>query len=96
LLHFKTFTQKQFKNKNTNNTDEIHITWNGQSDLTPQTSDIVLQIWDDNGKAWETLDTESLADANTDFDLVGDITENLSNYYADANWVTCRVYQLKA
>jgi hypothetical protein len=85
----------QFKDKNTNNTDEIHIVWNGQSDLAPLQSAVVLEIYNHNTDVWDNLDSDNATLANTDFDLNGDITENLSNYYNDGYWVCCRAYQLK-
>jgi len=85
----------QFKNKNTNNTDEIHFVWNGQSDLAPSKSAVVLEIFNHNTDVWDNIDSDNATLVNTDFDLVGDITENLSNYYNDGYWTCCRVYQLK-
>jgi len=85
----------QFKDKGTNNTSEIHVRWNGQTDLAPSQSGVVLQIYNYNTSTWENMDTDDTTGANIDFDLVSDITENLSNYYGDQNWVCHRVYQLK-
>jgi hypothetical protein len=83
----------QFKDKNTNNTDQITMSWNGQSDLAPSTTAVRLQIYNRNSTTWETLATESSAAANTDFTLSGTVTTNLSNYYDGSFYVSGRVYQ---
>ena len=81
-----------FKDKHTED-DAINVTWNGQSDLAPSDSTIYLQIYNRDTTAWETLDSNNLADADTDFDLEGQIVADLADYF-DANfWIACRVYQ---
>lgn len=86
---------KQFKDKNTNNTDEIHVQWNGQSDLAPSISKVALEIYNHDSDTWVEIDLDNATGANTDFDLNGDITENISNYYDGGFWVCHRVYQQK-
>ena len=39
------------------------------------------------------IQVDNAVGANTDFDFNSDITENLSKYYGDQNWVCHRVYQ---
>ena len=83
----------QYKVLNTNNTDKINITFKGRSSIAPTASSVRLQVYNRNSAAWETLDTESAASANTKFTMTGSVTTNLSYYY-DANFiVSIRVYQ---
>lgn len=83
----------EFKDKNTNNTDQVTLTWNGQSDVAPSTTSVRLQVYNRNSTTWETLATESSASANTDFTLTGSVTSNLSNYYDGSFYISGRVYQ---
>lgn len=71
----------------------ISVSWNGQSSQAPSESPVYLQIYNYNSNLWETLDSESAADADTDFDLEGNQSVDLSNYFNDANWISCRIYQ---
>ena len=81
-----------FKDKHTED-DAINVTWNGQSDLAPSASTIYLQIYNRDTTDWETLDSNNLADADTDFDLEGQVVANLADYFDDDFWIACRVYQ---
>ena len=86
----------EFKNKNTNNTDQISVSWNGKSTLSCATSTTFLQIFDYNSSAWETLSSNTTTAAGTDFTLTGVKTISLSNYYGGATgfyWTNCRIYQ---
>ena len=81
-----------FKDKHTQQ-DRIQLTWNGQSDRAPSLSPITLQIYNRTSGLWETVATNSIADANTDLTLEGWIIANLSDYF-DANFqIAARVYQ---
>ncbi len=81
-----------FKNKNTSQ-ENISITWNGRSDTAPSDSTIYLQIFNRTGLTWETLDSDNITGANTDFTLTATKTTDLGDYF-DANfWVSCRIYQ---
>lgn len=81
-----------FKDKHTQQ-EQVSVTWNGQSSRAPSDSTVYLQIYNRNTPAWETLDSNSSAAANTDFDLSGIVSSDLG-YYFDANfWIACRVYQ---
>lgn len=82
-----------FKDKNTNNTDGITVVWNGQSNVAPSLFPVTLQIFNRISGLWETLDTDNSSNADTDFDLNGSQTTNLSNYYDINDWISCRVYQ---
>jgi hypothetical protein len=71
----------------------ISVTWNGRSSQAPSESTVFLQIYNRNSNLWENLDSESSVGADTDFDLAGSQSTDLSYYFNDANWVSCRVYQ---
>jgi hypothetical protein len=66
--------------------------WNGQSSLAPSSSPVVLQVYKVNGTTWETKDTKSTGDADTDFDLSFSLAD-LTDYKDGDGIVTCRVYQ---
>ena len=87
------FSIFQLKNKNSNNTDQISVSWKGKTDRLPSTSTVYLQIYNYNSSAWETLSSNNSASINTDFTLTGIKTTNLSNYYGTGNWISCRIYQ---
>jgi hypothetical protein len=85
------FAVVQFRDKFTAE-QAISVSWNGQTSQAPSESTVYLQIYNHNSNLWETLDSESAAGADVDFDLEGSKSSDLS-YYFDNNWVTCRVYQ---
>lgn len=84
----------QFRNKASSNTDQIHVTWIGKTNIAPSTATVALQIYNVNGAAWETLATDHASAANANFTLTGSQTTNLPNYYDGSTFVSCRVYQL--
>ena len=75
------------------NTDNFVITWKGKTTLAPSDSSVYLQIYNRDTTSWETIDTESSANANTEFTLSGVKTTSLSDYYDESYVVDCRVYQ---
>ena len=83
-----------FKDKGTVNTDDIHVSWTGQTNVAPSTSIVYLQVYNINSATWETVDSDNTTGANVNFTLTGDITENQTYHYDDNLWVTCRLYQL--
>ena len=82
-----------FKIKNTNSTDEISFSWNGQSSLAPSSATVYLQIYNRTSGSWESIDSESAAASDTDFSLTGSKTASLGDYYSGSNEVAARVYQ---
>lgn len=76
-----------------NGYNSITLNWNGQSNVAPSTSAVYLQIYNYNSSSWETLDSDNISTANTDFDLTGSIA-NLTNYKDGSSVITSRVYQL--
>jgi len=82
-----------YKKQNSNNTDQIDILWEGQTDIAPSLSAVYLQIYNRTLTEWETIDSDNISNADTDFELTGSITASLSDYYDESNWVAVRVYQ---
>jgi hypothetical protein len=68
------------------------LEWNGQTDVAPSVSPVYLQIYNTDSGLWEEIDSDSLAEADTDFTLTATIGD-LTNYKTAENVVTCRVYQ---
>jgi hypothetical protein len=85
------FTIVQFKD-HAGSWDYVNVKWNGQSDVAPTSSTVYLQIYNTNTTTWETLDSDSLTAADTDFDLEG-TKDGLANYKDDNGYIICRVYQ---
>lgn len=80
---------KKFVGANTFCTVEVEA----QSTLAASLSTIYLQIYNRVSGLWETLDTETQAPQDVNFELFKKITD-LSEYKDSTNVVTCRVYQL--
>lgn len=76
-----------------NNTDEILITVQVQTDKDPTSAPVHLQIYNFDISEWEDLNVDSSSSIDTDFDLTGLITSNVANYYNENNVVFYRVYQ---
>lgn len=75
------------------NTEDINIHLNLRTG-TPATSlPVVLQIWNFDSSAWETIATNNTAAANTDFDLDGVIDSDHADYYSPKDVVYVRFYQ---
>jgi hypothetical protein len=70
----------------------LTATWTGKSSIAPSASTAYLQIYNYDSTAWETLDSDNLTAANTDFTLTGSITSNLANYLTGGK-ACCRMYQ---
>ena len=87
--------------RNGNNTDNINVTWIGQSNVTPSSNHIRMQVYRfGTTNAWfdlaSTTDTCAAGSANTDCTIVGATTTNLSEYYDQDGsdyWTYIRVYQ---
>lgn len=87
------FVLHLYKYRHSNDTDQIEVTWNGQTNNPPSVSTVYLQIYNFNSTSWETLDSDSSTAVDTDFDLTGTKTSSLTNYYDANNYVYVRVYQ---
>ena len=70
----------------------VDITWNGQSDLAPSTSPVVLQVYNYDTPGWVELDRDSTTAADTDFDLQ-ELRFVPGTDYLSGGVMTCRVYQ---
>lgn len=85
---------REYRVQHPNNTDNINIVWKGRSTISTLASPILIQIFNINSGAWETLASQTQVPADTDFQLQVSQTTNLSNYYDSSNTVTFRSYQL--
>ena len=81
----------QFKNF-IGETTFCNIEWQGQSTLAPSVTPVYLQIWNYLTNQWETIDSNSTAYVDTDFELSASMGD-LTNYKNSSNIITCRVYQ---
>ena len=69
-----------------------YLEWEGQSDLAPSQSKVVLQIYNQNTTTWDDVAENNAENADTDFVLEGNIAD-LTNYKTPQNTISCRVYQ---
>lgn len=81
-----------FKYTAPSSTSPITVTWNGKTTIAPSSKAVYLQIWNYNTSAWETLDSNNSAGANTDFTLQATKSTSVANYYS-GNTAIARVYQ---
>ena len=88
-----TYNITVFSKRNTNNTDEISLTWRGKTNILPSVATVYLQIYNHNSDLWETIDSDNTTAINTEFELTGGKTTSLSNYYDASNRITARIYQ---
>ena len=82
-----------WKKKHTNNVDIITSTCILKTSIAPSTSEVFLQIYNRNSGNWETLDSDNVTAADTEFTLNGVQSSNLSYYYDGSFWVCRRIYQ---
>lgn len=87
------FLIREYSQIHQNNTDNIFFTWKGRSTLSTLISPILIQIYNYNSAAWETLATQNAVPADTDFQVQVSQATNTSNYYSANNVVTVRSYQ---
>jgi len=72
--------------------NSAHFEWIGQSTFAPSNIAIYLQIYNFNSAEWETLSSNNIANADTNFTLSGD-KEDLTDYKDGSGFVVCRIYQ---
>lgn len=71
----------------------VQVEWEGHSDLAPMDAPVYLQIYNTSTNSWETVDSNSDADENIDFELEKKLRDTTN--YKDTNGIlTARVYQL--
>lgn len=87
------FPSFNFRKKNTNNTDQITLSWTGKSTIATSVKTAYLQIYNYNSASWETVASNNSTGVNTNFTLSGTKSTSLSNYYDSSFWITARVYQ---
>lgn len=83
----------QFKEQHSNNTDAIVGHAELQTTIAPSEIPVLLQIFNRTSGLWETLDTDNTSSADTDFELQGTQSVDLTDYYDANNWVAFRIYQ---
>jgi len=82
-----------WKDKHSDNTSVIISTCILKTSIAPSVNTVYLQIYNRNLGAWETLDSDNVTAADTEFTLNGIQSTDLSYYY-DANYfVIHRIYQ---
>lgn len=69
-----------------------NVEWEGRSSLAPQSSSVYLQVYNCVTDEWETIDTESSAREDINFELSAKV-RSLTNY-VENHEITVRVYQL--
>lgn len=84
---------RNYQRKGTDNTSSIQFTWRGRTTTDTRVSPMLVQIYNVNSAAWETLATVNTVPADTDFSATFNQTANVSNYYDSSNQVTFRSYQ---
>ena len=82
----------QFKS-NIDSETFAQIEWEGQSSLSPSLSTVYLQIYNQTTALWETIDTNTNAPVDVNFELSAKITD-VTDYKDGNNSISCRVYQL--
>lgn len=85
------YAEHQFKDYVSGNTATFE--WQGQTDVAPTISPVVLQIYNRNTSTWETIDTDNTSNENVDFTLSANVPD-LTDYKDGGSVVSCRVYQL--
>jgi hypothetical protein len=69
-----------------------NVEWEGKSSLAPRSSPVYLQVYNCVTDEWETIDTESSAREDINFELSAKV-RSLTNY-VENHEITVRVYQL--
>lgn len=82
----------QYKNFVGANTNCV-LTWNGQTDLSPASSTVNMQIYNRNSTTWETIASNNTASANTDFTIAFTVND-VTNYIDGDKVISSRIYQL--
>lgn len=83
----------EFKDYSISNYYKITISCRAQTSLSPAVSPVYLQIYNQGSRTWETIDTYNMATINENFTLSGVVDSDVSNYYGEDNYTSCRVYQ---
>lgn len=84
---------RNYQRNNTNNTDTPQFTWRGRTTYDTRVSPMLVQIFNVNSAAWETLAVANTVPPDVDFSVTVYQTTNISNYYDSLNFVTFRSYQ---
>jgi hypothetical protein len=92
-----------FKDGHASNSGSRIPTFTGQTTLACSDSPVVLQVYNYNSATWETLDSDSVSPASSNFSLTANVATNQTNYHTavkpDAGcddglyWTAFRIYQ---
>ena len=63
-----------------------------KSTLAPSSSTVYLQLYNRTTTTWDTIDSDNVASADTDFTLQSSVPD-LTNYKDGNNVVSARIYQ---
>jgi len=72
--------------------DTVTVYIDAQTDKSPVTNPVYLQIYNRNTNEWETIDTDDFSEVDTDFVLTAQILD-LTDYKDENTVIACRVYQ---
>ena len=64
-----------------------------KTNLIPSDSTVYLQIYNQNTSTWDTVDSDELSAADSDFSLIANVAD-LTDYKTADKTISCRVYQL--
>lgn len=87
------YVMAEYKYRHINNTDIIRFVWRGRTTYATTISPLLIQIYNNNTLAWETLARETRQPADVDFELRVSQSLNLGNYYDSNKVIAMRVYQ---
>lgn len=77
------FLEGKFKQKGfATNTKVVECNIAARFTIAPSSANVLLQVYNQNSSAWETIETESTAGSNEKFTMKGVVNTNLSDYYA--------------
>jgi len=82
-----------WKDEHNNNVDVIASTCILKTSRAPSVNTVYLQIYNRDTTTWETLDSNNITGADTEFTLNGLQSTNLDKYYDAGFWVIHRIYQ---
>ena len=84
-----------FKNQAPDAINPPNMTCVAKSSLAPTISTVYLQVYNLTTSSWETLTSNSVANADTPFTMTASLTSGLDDHRDVGNWYYFRVYQLQ-
>ena len=89
---YNEYTLHQFKNY-VGAVNSATLEFKGKSNTAPSVATVYLQIYNINTSTWDTLTSNNVTAANTEFTFYVYVP-SFTNYKNVDNVITCRVYQL--